>query len=77
MGCDNVVSSTIVLADGRIVIASETENSDLSWAIKGRGSAKKSCSVVTDSHNERRILPIRRCHRLRIANIHQAGKDNK
>ncbi|KAK7725540.1 hypothetical protein SLS63_008144 [Diaporthe eres] len=34
MGCDNVLSSRVVLADGRIVTASETDNPDLSWAIK-------------------------------------------
>lgn len=77
MGCDNIVSSTIVLADGRIVTASETENPNLSWAIKGKRSAGKSHSVVTDFHSERCILPIWRCHRLRIENIHRAGKDNK
>lgn len=35
MGCDNVLSSTVVLADGQIVTASESECPDLSWAIKG------------------------------------------
>lgn len=35
MACDNVLSSTVVLSDGRIVTASETENADLSWAVKG------------------------------------------
>ncbi|KAG6362493.1 hypothetical protein INS49_010725 [Diaporthe citri] len=45
MGCDNVLSSTVVLADGRIVTASETENPDQSWAIKG-GSSQ--FGVVTD-----------------------------
>lgn len=34
---DNLLSCTMVLADGRIVKASETEYSDLFWAIRGAG----------------------------------------
>ncbi|KAI1131073.1 putative FAD-binding oxidoreductase [Nemania abortiva] len=33
--CDNVVSYEVVLADGRIVKATATTNSDLFWALKG------------------------------------------
>jgi FAD/FMN-containing dehydrogenase len=37
LSCDNLLSAEIVTADGRIVIASETENADLFWAIRGGG----------------------------------------
>lgn len=35
MNCDNVIDMRVMLADGRIVIASATVNSDLYWAMRG------------------------------------------
>jgi FAD/FMN-containing dehydrogenase len=37
LSCDNLVSAEIVTADGRTVAASEDENADLFWAIRGGG----------------------------------------
>jgi FAD/FMN-containing dehydrogenase len=35
MGCDHVISAEIVTADGQILQLSETENTDLFWAVRG------------------------------------------
>ncbi|APW39630.1 hypothetical protein RD110_22470 [Rhodoferax koreense] len=35
MNCDNVIDFRMMLADGQIVTASETENADLWWAVRG------------------------------------------
>ena len=35
MNCDNVVEVTVMLADGSLVVASDKENKELFWAIRG------------------------------------------
>jgi FAD/FMN-containing dehydrogenase len=37
LSCDNVESFQLVLADGSLALASETENPDLFWALRGGG----------------------------------------
>jgi FAD/FMN-containing dehydrogenase len=53
LSCDNLVSAKVVTAEGKLLAASESENEDLFWAIRGGGG---NFGVVTSF--EYRLHPV-------------------
>jgi len=54
LSVDNVVQASIVIADGSMLTANSTENTDLFWAIRGAGSNFGVCTeLVVKLHEQR------------------------
>jgi FAD/FMN-containing dehydrogenase len=54
LSCDNLISADVITADGRFLVASEKENADLFWAIRGGGGNFGVCTSL-----EYRLHPVK------------------
>lgn len=57
LACDNIVSASMVNADGELVTISEEQNPDLLWALKGGGGSQ--LGIVTDITYQTFTMPKR------------------
>jgi hypothetical protein len=71
LAIDNLVRATVVTADGRILTASEDENADLFWAIRGTSCRTRACRVMADMRGcgDRRGLELWRRHVVRVQGV--------